>query len=118
MAGAKPGEEKMNKSKSNNAIEEMKAMMSKESIERAEAKAQEMLFQMKLSELRKEAGLKQQDIEAFSQSGLSKIESRKDMKISTLREYLHSIGMELEIRARKMKSGKTDKRKDYILLKG
>ncbi len=108
----------MKKSKSNNAIDELKSMMRKESIELAEARAQDMLFQIKLADLRKEAGLKQQDIEAFSQSGLSKIESRTDMKISTLREYLHSIGMELEIRARKAKHKKTDKIKEYILLKG
>jgi hypothetical protein len=108
----------MKKSKSNNAIDELKSMMSKERIERAEAKAQDMLFKIKLADLRREAGFKQQDIEAFSQSGLSKIESRTDMKISTLRDYLHSIGMELEIRARKVKPRKTDKKKEYILLKG
>jgi hypothetical protein len=108
----------MRKLKSNNAIDELKSMMRKESIERAEVKAQDMLFKIKLSDLRKEAGLKQQDIESFSQSGLSKIESRSDMKISTLREYLHSIGMELEIRARKINIEKTAKKKEYVLLKG
>lgn len=108
----------MKKSKSNNAINELKSMMSKDSIERAEKKAQDILFNIKLADLRKEAGMKQQDIKSFSQSGLSKIESRSDMKISTLREYLHSIGMELEIRARKINKKKSTNEKEYVLLKG
>lgn len=99
------------------AIEELKSQMKKESIERAEKKAEDILFQIKLSELRKEAGIKQSEIKDFSQSSLSKIESRTDMKISTLRDYLHSIGMELEIRARRQKSTASGKKKDYIILK-
>lgn len=107
----------MKKTKSKDAIDELKSIMSEKSIQKAETKAQDILFDIKLSDLRKEAGIKQQDIESFSQSGLSKIESRSDMKISTLREYLHSIGMQLEIRARKAKPRKTDKNKEYVLLK-
>ncbi|MEW6585585.1 MAG: XRE family transcriptional regulator [Nitrospirota bacterium] len=44
-------------------------------------------------------GMKQEDIRAFTQSGISKLEARKDMKISTLVEYLHNIGMGVEIKA-------------------
>ena len=33
----------------------------------------------------------------FTQSSISKIEKRKDMKISTLIDYLDSLGMGLEI---------------------
>ena len=44
-------------------------------------------------------GLKQEDLKAFTQYGISKLESRKDMKISTLVEHLHNIGMGLEIKA-------------------
>ena len=33
----------------------------------------------------------------FTQSSVSKIEKRKDMKISTLIDYLDSLGMGLEI---------------------
>jgi hypothetical protein len=51
---------------------------------------------IRLSELRKQMGVKQEDIQAFTQSGISKIESRKDMKISTLVQYLNNIGMDLE----------------------
>ncbi|MBA7633512.1 hypothetical protein ES703_41080 [subsurface metagenome] len=42
--------------------------------------------------------LRQEDIDSFSQPGISKLESRKDMKISTLLEYLDSIGLGIEIK--------------------
>jgi len=51
---------------------------------------------IRLSELRKQMGVKQEDIQAFTQSGISKIESRKDMKISTLVQDLNNIGIDLE----------------------
>jgi hypothetical protein len=38
-------------------------------------------------------------MKAFSQTAVSKLERRKDMKLSTLIEYLDEIGMGLEIRA-------------------
>ena len=107
----------MKKNKSNDAISKLEASLSKESVSRAHDKANEILFQINLADLRKEAGLTQQDIKEFSQSGLSKIESRSDIKISTLRTYLHSIGMELEIKARKRKGSSRAKNKEYILLK-
>ena len=56
-------------------------------------------FQLSLRELRKKAGFKQQDIKNFKQASVSKIESRKDLKLSTLVEYLDNINMDLEIRA-------------------
>jgi hypothetical protein len=39
------------------------------------------------------------DIQAFSQTAISKLERRKDMKLSTLIDYVEGIGMGLEIRA-------------------
>ena len=107
----------MKKSKNNNVINELEASLSKESITRAHEKDEEILFQINLSDLRKKAGFTQQDIKEFSQSGLSKIESRSDLKISTLKHYLHSIGMVLEIRARKLKTSSKEKTEEYILLK-
>jgi len=58
--------------------------MSPQSIVRAEEKADQILLNLKLGELRKELGVKQGDIKGFSQSGVSKIEGREDLKISTL----------------------------------
>ena len=107
----------MKKKSKSNAITELESMMDKHHVDKAHAKARDMLFQIKLADLRKEAGLTQEDISDFSQSGLSKIESRSDMKISTLIQYLHSIGMKLEIKATRDETGKTKKKKEYILLK-
>lgn len=53
---------------------------------------------MKLAELRERRGVKQSDITAFSQPAISKLERRKDMRLSTLIEYLDGIGLGLEIR--------------------
>ncbi|MDP2754784.1 MAG: XRE family transcriptional regulator, partial [Nitrospirota bacterium] len=51
----------------------------------------------------------------FTQSGISKLESRKDMKISTLVEYLQNIGMGLEIKAYPKK--RKHKLDEVVLLK-
>lgn len=50
---------------------------------------------------------------SFSQSSISKIEGRKDIKISTLIDYLDNLGMGLEIRA----YSKASPFKDTVLLK-
>lgn len=71
----------------------------KERLEKIENEAAKEIFRIRLAELRKKNNMRQIDIDAFSQSGLSKLENRKDMKISTLMEYIRSIGMHLEIKA-------------------
>lgn len=99
-----------------NPIENLERSLSPERVARAKHKAEKMLFQINLADLRKQVGLRQEDIAHFSQSGLSKLESRKDMKISTLINYLDSLGMDLEIKAklRKKKDGKS--KKEFVLL--
>lgn len=44
-------------------------------------------------------GIRQEDIKGFTQSSISKLESRKDIKVSALIEYLDNIGMGVEIKA-------------------
>ena len=44
-------------------------------------------------------GIRQEEIKTFARSGISKLESWKDMKVSTLIEYLNSVGMGVEIKA-------------------
>jgi hypothetical protein len=68
------------------------------SVERAEKKADQILLNVRLSELRKEMGVKQVDITGFSQSGISKIEGREDLKVSTLVSYCQALGLGVEIR--------------------
>jgi len=95
-------------------IDELESMLPAKRVQRAKAEAEKEIFRIKLSELRERMGLKQEDIKAFTQSGISKLEARKDMKISTLAEYLHGIGMGLEIKAYTKKTGK--KKSDEVVL--
>ena len=44
-------------------------------------------------------GFTQTDIKGFKQASVSKIESRNDIKLTTLIEYLNAINMDLEVRA-------------------
>ena len=56
-------------------------------------------FKINLKMLREKNGKKQEQIENFSQTAVSKLERRKDIKISTLIDYLDSLGFGLEIAA-------------------
>ena len=85
-------------------------------VQRVKREAEKEIFQIRLSELRKEMGIRQEDVKSFSQSSISKIESRKDIKISTLIEYLDNIGMGIEIKAYP-KSKNRKKNKEIVLLK-
>ncbi|MEW6184978.1 MAG: XRE family transcriptional regulator [Thermodesulfobacteriota bacterium] len=91
-------------------IDELTSMISPERSKRAQKEAEKEIFQIRLSEIRKRMGIRQEDIRSFSQSGISKLESRKDMKISTLVDYLNNIGLGLEIKVypkdHKRKGGK------------
>jgi hypothetical protein len=79
-------------------IDELTSMVPLERSERARKEAEKEIFLIRLSEIRKRMGIRQEDIRSFSQSGISKLESRKDMKISTLLDYLNNIGLGMEIR--------------------
>ncbi|MDR2144752.1 MAG: helix-turn-helix domain-containing protein [Treponema sp.] len=81
-----------------NAIEIMESMMSPESVQRARMKAEQEILAIKLGQLREKRGLKQNEIDNFSQTSVSRLEKRRDIKISTLVEYLNSLGMGLEIK--------------------
>ncbi|MBE7439142.1 MAG: helix-turn-helix transcriptional regulator [Spirochaetales bacterium] len=78
-------------------IYQLKASLPPRRIARAQAQADQEIFRIRLSELRKKTGVKQEDIKNFSQSSISRIESRRDMKLSTLIQYLDEIGMGIEI---------------------
>lgn len=103
------------KAKRKDFMDELEAMLPSERVQRAKKEAEKEIFRIRLSELRKQMGMKQEDIQAFTQSGISKLESRKDMKISTLVEYLHNIGMGVEIKAYPKK--RKHKVEDVVLLK-
>lgn len=81
------------------AIKMMESKMTKESIQKAKAIAEREALSVRLSLLREKQGKSQSNIENFSQTSVSRLERRKDMKISTLIEYLDSLGMGVEIKA-------------------
>jgi transcriptional regulator with XRE-family HTH domain len=81
---------------------ELEAKMSPAARARAEAKAERMLNDMALDELREALKLTQESLAEslhVNQAAISKVERRSDMLISTLRKIIEAMGGELEIRA-------------------
>lgn len=82
---------------------EIQAKMSPERQARAQARADAMLREMPLQELRRARDLTQDTLATAmhtSQSEVSKIEQRTDTYVSTLRNYVRAMGGELDIVAR------------------
>jgi hypothetical protein len=73
--------------------------MSPGAIARSRDNAKREVFRIRLADLRRQQGIRQKQIGSFSQSSLSKLEARSDMKISTLIDYLEAIGMGIQIKA-------------------
>ncbi len=80
-----------------NAVSEMEKMMNPEQVRAAKLTAEREILSIKLARLRERQGIKQTEMKGFTQTSVSKLEKRKDMKISTLIEYLDDIGMGVEI---------------------
>jgi len=79
---------------------ELEKKMRPESRARAKKRAREMMTEMLLAELRKSAGVTQEELASslgIKQPTLSRMESQSDMQISTLRRVIESLGGELEI---------------------
>jgi DNA-binding XRE family transcriptional regulator len=84
-------------------FEALRAKMSSDAQARVEARAQAMLAEMPLQELRQARGLSQKmlaDILDVQQPSIAKLEKRTDMYLSTLRSHIEAMGGELEIVAR------------------
>lgn len=82
---------------------DLRARMTPEARARAEAKAQAMLAEMPLHELRQARGLSQKmlaEVLHVQQPSVAKIEKRTDMYISTLRSHIEAMGGQLEVVAR------------------
>jgi len=95
---------------------ELAEMLPPERVARAKREAEKEIFQIRLSDIRKEMGIRQEDIKTFSQSSISKLEARKDIKVSTLIEYLENLGLGIEIKAYQKSKGRK-KNQEYVLLK-
>jgi len=86
-----------------NKFSELRAQMRPESQAIAKAKAQAMLAEMPLNELRQARGLTQKmlaDLLHVQQPSIAKIEKRTDMYISSLRSHIEAMGGELEVVAK------------------
>jgi transcriptional regulator with XRE-family HTH domain len=81
-----------------NAIEMMESKMSPEAVQKSRAMAEQEILSIRLKALREKLGKKQDDFLAFSQTSISRLENRTDIRISTLIEYLNDMGMGLEIK--------------------
>ncbi len=82
---------------------ELASKMAPEQRARAAERANEILREMPLVELRRQLNLTQEALaEALgtSQASVSKLERRSDLYLSTLRRYVEALGGELEITAR------------------
>ena len=80
------------------AVEMMEQQLSQENIHKANLIAEQEILAVRLAQLRESKNIKQDEVPNFSQTSVSRLEHRKDMKISTLLEYLDSLGMGLEIK--------------------
>ncbi len=87
-----------------NKFSELRAQMRPESQAIAKAKAQAMLTEMPLNDLRQARGLTQKmladDLLHVQQPSIAKIEKRTDMYISSLRTHIEAMGGELEVVAK------------------
>src|SRR5277367_177976 len=82
---------------------ELEAQMPPAARARSDAKARKMMEEMALAELRQAMGLTQERLAKalrINQAGVSKLESRSDIFVSTLRKAIEAMGGELEIRAK------------------
>jgi transcriptional regulator with XRE-family HTH domain len=83
-------------------FKELQGKMSPEARTRSEAKAERIIQEMALDELRTALELTQEQLAEVlhvRQAAISKVERRSDMFISTLRKIIEAMGGELEIRA-------------------
>jgi DNA-binding XRE family transcriptional regulator len=81
----------------------LKQKMSPTALKRAEKRADKILAEMPLNELRAARQLTQESLAkslGINQAAVSKMERRTDMYISTLRQFVVAMGGELEITAR------------------
>jgi hypothetical protein len=94
--------------KKTHPISELDAKMNPAVLEKARKMAREESLNIRLAILREKYGVKQNEIANFTQTAVSKLENRKDIRISTLIEYLESLGMGLEITAYPKNSNKKE----------
>jgi len=96
-----------------NPLSKLEEKLKPEVVAKARKLYEQESLNMNLKNLREKYGVKQDEVASFTQTAVSKLERRKDIKISTLIDYLESLGMGLEITA----LPKEKKSKKEILLR-
>lgn len=84
-------------------FQELTSKMSADRQARVRMRAREALGEMLLSQIRKDAGLTQEQLArtlGIRQPTLSQLESSEDMQVSTLRRIIEALGGRLEMIAR------------------
>ena len=89
-------------------ISELDKKMDPEVLAKAKKMAEQESLNIRLGMPREKYGVKQSEIANFTQTAVSKIENRKNIRISTLIDYLDSLGMGLEINAYRKNSTKKE----------
>lgn len=82
---------------------ELRAKMSPDARAESKARANQMLVEMALAEMRRARGLSQEELANLlnvKQPSIAKLEQRTDMYISTLRDHIQALGGELILLAR------------------
>lgn len=85
------------KKKYTDFFESAKEVMPPNKFKRAVERGEEIVAFLRLAEARKKMGLRQVDVDGYTQDEISKIENRSDIKLSTLIDYMKSIGMGIKI---------------------
>ena len=81
----------------------LRARMSSEAQARVAARAQAMLLEMQLQDIRKSRNVTQVELAHVlnvEQAAISKLENREDMYVSTMRKYIRALGGELQLVAK------------------
>lgn len=78
----------------------LREQMSPESLRRSKEMANEMMREIRLTELRNALGVSQEELAQLlkkKQAAVSRFERRSDMHISTLREFIAALGGRLQV---------------------
>jgi hypothetical protein len=78
-------------------ISHAKKVMGEKKFNKAVKKGKKKVLELRLKMARELIGLNQTELKGMTQPEVSKIEKRKDLKISTLDKYAKAMGMKLKI---------------------
>lgn len=93
-------------------------VMGKKRFTKAIKEGEALTLDLRLKMARELLGKNQADLKGMTQPEVSKIEARRDLKISTLVKYAEALGMQLKITFESKSKSGVDKKKKPILVLG